>query len=265
MSAAAARVIFDSPGGGAWNMAVDQALLMSAEQDGIVTLRIYNWAEPTLSLGYFQKYADRQLHSASLNCPVVRRRSGGGAILHDQEVTYSLAIPSSNRWSDQNSELYDLVHRVVIQLLAEDGIESQLHKDAVLVGDTSENAASPISKTAPVVDPEAFLCFQRRSDGDLVTGGFKILGSAQRRLKHSLLQHGSLLFGQSKFAPELPGLLELGGKQIEPEGFSQRLAAALGDALALDFSPSGLNERELSAAAQLEQATFGVNEWTQKR
>ena len=78
----------------------------------------------------------------------------------------------------------------------------------------------PIAKTAPVVDADAFLCFQRRSDGDLVTRGFKILGSAQRRLKHSLLQHGSLLLGQSAFAPELPGLLELGGKQIESEDFS---------------------------------------------
>ena len=54
MSATPARVIYDSPGGGAWNMAVDQALLMSAEQDGIVTLRLYAWDQPTLSLGYFQ-------------------------------------------------------------------------------------------------------------------------------------------------------------------------------------------------------------------
>ena len=142
MSATAARVIFDSPNGGAHNMAVDQALLMSAEQEGIVTLRIYGWAEPTLSLGYFQKHTDRQLHSASLSCPLVRRRSGGGAILHDQELTYSLAIPSSNRWSNQNSELYDLVHRVVIQLLAEDGIESQLYKDAVVTERRSQRKSN---------------------------------------------------------------------------------------------------------------------------
>ena len=265
MSNAAARVIFDSPGGGAWNMAVDQALLMSAEQDGVVTLRLYGWVEPTLSLGYFQKYSDRQLHSASLECPVVRRRSGGGAILHDRELTYSLAIPSSNRWSDQNSELYDLVHRVVIQLLAQDGVESRLYKDAGLDVDNSEMVDLPIAKTAPVVDSDAFLCFQRRSDGDLVTGGFKILGSAQRRLKHSLLQHGSLLLGQSAFAPELPGLLELGGKQIEPRDLPRRLSGALGEALGFDFSPSGLTEKELASAAELESATFAATEWTQKR
>ena len=260
MSATAARVIFDSPSGGAQNMAVDQALLMSAEQDGIVTLRLYRWAEPTLSLGYFQKHTDRQLHAASLACPLVRRRSGGGAILHDQELTYSLAIPSSNRWSNQNAELYDLVHCVVIQLLAKSGLRSQLFKDTV-----SAEAEPPRTNPEPVVDPNAFLCFQRRSDGDLVANGFKILGSAQRRLKHSLLQHGSLLLKQSEFAPELPGLVELGADQIELEDFSMQLAGRLGEALGFEFSPAGLTENELALAAELEAATFGSEQWTQKR
>ena len=259
MSATEARVVFDSPASGPYNMAVDQALLMSAEQDGIVTLRLYGWAEPTLSLGYFQKYTDRQLHSASLKCPVVRRRSGGGAILHDHELTYSLSIPSSNRWSDQNAELYDLVHRVVIQLLARDGIESQLYKEV------APESESSIANPAAIIDPNAFLCFQRRSDGDLVTGGFKVLGSAQRRLKHSLLQHGSLLFGQSKFASELPGLFELAGKQIKMDGFSTRFCEMLGEALGFDFTPAGLTASEIALAAELEAGTFGAKDWTQKR
>ena len=259
MSAMPARVIFDSPGGGAWNMAVDQALLMSAEQDGIVTLRLYAWDQPTLSLGYFQKYDDRQLHAASVACPVVRRRSGGGAILHDQELTYSLAIPSSHRWSKETSELYDLVHRVVIQLLAEDGIESQLFKDAV--GLQSEVGG----ELEVVIDPTAFLCFQRRSDGDLVSDKVKVLGSAQRRLKHSLLQHGSLLFEQSKFAPELPGLLELSGKQLQFKDFSRLLAEALGRALGFEFLPAKLTANEMASAEEIEKLTFGDDVWTKKR
>ena len=270
MSVAEGRVIFDSPGDGAWNMAVDQALLMSAEQDGVVTLRLYRWVEPTLSLGYFQKYADRQLHSASLACPVVRRRSGGGAILHDQELTYSLVIPRSNRWSNQNAELYDLVHQVVIQLLARDGIESKLFKDTAAIREVSADAsmADNQPQTAnldPVVDPNAFLCFQRRSDGDLVVGGIKVLGSAQRRLKHSLLQHGSLLLRKSEFAPELPGLAELGAGQAEPEGFSERLSEALGTQLGLEFSSASLTESEVALATGIVETTFGSDEWTQKR
>ena len=259
MSSMPARVIFDSPGSGAWNMAVDQALLMSAEQDGIVTLRLYAWDQPTLSLGYFQKYDDRQLHAASVACPVVRRRSGGGAILHDQELTYSLAIPSSHRWSKETSELYDLVHRVVIQLLAEDGIESQLFKDAV--GLQSEVGG----ELEVVIDPTAFLCFQRRSDGDLVSDKVKVLGSAQRRLKHSLLQHGSLLFEQSKFAPELPGLLELSGKQLQFKDFSRLLAEALGRALGFEFLPAKLTANEMASAEEIEKLTFGDDVWTKKR
>ena len=270
MSATEARVIFDSPASGAYNMAVDQALLMSAEQDGIVTLRIYRWAEPTLSLGYFQTYSDRQLHSASVSCPIVRRRSGGGAILHDQELTYSLAIPSSNRWSGQNAELYDLVHQVVIRLLKQVGLDSQLFKnaapvDASLADESLTEIELPRTNPSPIVDPNAFLCFQRRSDGDLVSNGFKILGSAQRRLKHSLLQHGSLLLKQSKFAPELPGLAELGAEQIELGDFSNRLAESLGEALGFEFAAAGYSESEVALAAELEAKTFGMSKWTQKR
>ena len=259
MSSMPARVIFDSPGGGAWNMAVDQALLMSAEQDGIVTLRLYAWDQPTLSLGYFQKYDDRQLHAASVACPVVRRRSGGGAILHDQELTYSLSSPSSHRWSKETSELYDLVHRVVVELLAEDGIKSQLFKDAT--GLQSEVGGD----LEVVIDPTAFLCFQRRSDGDLVSGKVKVLGSAQRRLKHSLLQHGSLLFQKSKFAPELPGLMELSGKRMQLVDFSQRLSEALGRALGFEFLPAKLTTKEMASAEEIEKSTFGSGGWTRKR
>jgi hypothetical protein len=87
------RLIIDPPQNGAWNMAVDEALLLDAIEDGSATLRFYQWSEPTLSLGYFQRYADRNQHHASRNCAIVRRQSGGGAILHDRELTYSLVLP----------------------------------------------------------------------------------------------------------------------------------------------------------------------------
>src|SRR5262245_32066382 len=88
------RLIIDPPQKGAWNMAVDQALLESAAASGGVALRFYQWSEPTLSLGYFQPIAARSEHPPSLHSPVVRRASGGGAILHDRELTYSIAAPS---------------------------------------------------------------------------------------------------------------------------------------------------------------------------
>ena len=109
------------------------------------------------------------------------------------------------------------------------------------------------------------MCIRDSSDGDLVVDGSKVLGSAQRRLKHSLLQHGSLLFKQSEFTPELPGLLELSGKHFQLEVFAQRMSKALGDALGFEFSRSILTEGEAALAKELEMATFGSLMWTQKR
>ena len=91
------RLLFDTPAEGAWNMAVDETLGEIAAESGIATLRFYGWSRPTLSLGYFQNYDERLSHSASMNCAIVRRASGGGAILHDRELTYSLALPCAER------------------------------------------------------------------------------------------------------------------------------------------------------------------------
>ena len=76
-------------------MAVDEMLLERAQEQAAACLRFYGWSEPTLSLGYFQTYADRQEHPPSLPCAAVRRLTGGGAILHDAELTYSIVLPGS--------------------------------------------------------------------------------------------------------------------------------------------------------------------------
>ena len=84
-------------------MAVDEALLRTAERtatDSPCASTAGN--EPTLSLGYFQPYEQRQQHAASRHCPVVRRATGGGAIIHDQEITYSLTAPVADRLDQQS-------------------------------------------------------------------------------------------------------------------------------------------------------------------
>ena len=90
------RLLIDPPGAGAWNMAVDEVLLEWSAEQGGCCWRLYRWQEPTLSLGYFQPYDERRRHPASRDCPAVRRLSGGGAILHDAELTYSLVVPSGH-------------------------------------------------------------------------------------------------------------------------------------------------------------------------
>src|SRR3569833_2236254 len=89
------RLIVDESRGGELNMAIDELLADAARP----VLRFYAWRPATLSLGYFQAYADRHAHAASLGCPVVRRSSGGGAIVHDHEITYSLVVPVGHPWA----------------------------------------------------------------------------------------------------------------------------------------------------------------------
>jgi lipoate-protein ligase A len=222
------RLIDDPPLPGPFNMAVDQVLLEECAASGQETLRLYRWRPATLSLGYFQPLSARADHQPSLELDVVRRATGGGAIVHDQELTYSLAVPLNDRWSVRHRELYDLVHGVIIECLGEWGAACRAWSD-----DGS-------SQVAP--GPKSFLCFQRRSPGDLVLDGFKVCGSAQRRDRQALLQHGSILLRQSTYAPELPGVAELCGKPIDDrelglafvEGLARRLGKRPGAATRSD-------------------------------
>src|SRR5947207_13454995 len=102
-------------------MALDEAL-MEAASGGLCTLRFYRWSAPTLSLGYFQRISDRTTHAASQTCPLVRRQTGGGAILHDREWTYSLTAPAGSPLAVDALALYRAVHGALIEALANQGL-----------------------------------------------------------------------------------------------------------------------------------------------
>ena len=198
----AARLIVDPPAAGAWNMAIDQALLESTGTSGIPVLRFYQWTPATLSLGYFQRSTDRDTHLHSHDCPVVRRSSGGGAILHDHDLTYSLCLPIDHVLARDNLSRYNQMHLTIAAALSAQGIETKLF--------TCDESCPP---KATAADP--FLCFQRRAIGDLICGEAKIGGSATRRTKTAVLQHGSLLLRTSACAPELRGIYELTGIEVD--------------------------------------------------
>ncbi|NIN07970.1 MAG: lipoate--protein ligase family protein [Planctomycetales bacterium] len=242
--------MLDSPADGAWNMAVDEVLLATAAETGQLTLRLYEWSQPTLSLGYFQAYEDRQQHAASRKCAVVRRMTGGGAILHDREVTYSLG------WSAQGQPgrrpdfawLYDAVH---------DALRAELAGHDVILQPANGQVAGR--------DPRAFLCFQRLSPQDLVLDQAKIVGSAQRRRKSAVLQHGSLLLQTSSCAPELPGLRQLQSKVVDIRLLQQSWPARLAARLGLEMVPASLTDDELRQAGELMRIKYARPAWSRRR
>lgn len=252
------RLLIDPPAPGTWNMAVDEAILEHAASGGGCTLRLYRWSEPTLSLGYFQAYGDRLRHEASRNCPVVRRASGGGAILHDVEITYCLVVPRGHSLADQPTSLYHAVHACVIEVFGCLGTPLRLW------GENAEAEHRP------------FLCFQRRSPGDIVSGPIKVVGSAQRRRRGAVLQHGSILLGRSAAAPELAGLSELAAtdrlalidacrRQFDRSELVGVWLRRLGGQLGLKWTAETLTAGERERASHLAQAKYGSLRWTQDR
>jgi lipoate-protein ligase A len=246
------HVIVDPPAGGAWNMAVDEALLIEAAENGQAALRFYQWSEPTLSLGYFQRSADRQHHTASLTCPLVRRASGGGAIVHDAELTYSLALPLEDARSA--TELYCLMHDALIASLSDFGMKAR-RLSACGRGEVRPSVAGA----------ESFLCFQRRGEGDVVAENTKIAGSAQRRRGRAVLQHGSVLLRRSIAAPELPGVFEMTGRTLTPGHLAKAWIFQLaGQGLAL-ASPTPLESHVHASAHRLVQEKYGTDAWNRRR
>ena len=106
------------------------------------------------------------------------------------------------------------------------------------------------------------LCFRHQTAGDLLCAGHKIAGSAQRKARGALLQHGGVLLARSEFAPELPGLAELAGVAIPIPELATRLAARFAAEFGWELTPHDESDGELIAAAR---AKFASSEWAEKR
>lgn len=242
------RWLLDPPADGAWNMAVDEVLLLHAAREGVWSLRFYGWSEATVSLGYFQPIDERQSHAASRHCPVVRRPSGGGAIVHDRELTYSLAAPIG-RAADTGRRLYCLLHAALAEMLCRLGVEARL----------CPAASSHGGPRGP------FLCFQRRAEGDVLFGHAKLIGSAQRRFQNAVLQHGSLLLCASPAAPELPGVESLTSVRLTADEWRARVGEAIAAAFDLRLNSSRLSDDEHDEAHALSREKYGLPAWNHRR
>ena len=276
------RLLLDPATGGAWQMAVDEVLLETAASGGGASLRFYEWAEPTLSLGYFQQFDERSTHRATRDCPLVRRQTGGGAILHDSELTYSLALPTDRGQIGVAARLYDVVHTALLDVLAGLGVEARLAGKSPPPARSLAEAADPArvlaTSSSATISPnrnyprqvsaakgEAFLCFQRRAAGDVLLGEAKICGSARRRHGNAVLQHGSLLLAASRLTPELPGLEELTGRRWSLDILRNSWAGELNSRLGLVTCEGRLTAAELDRVRTLAVEKYDAARWNRRR
>lgn len=236
---------------GAVNMATDQALSESVASSGLPALRFYQWRQPTLSLGYFQPVSLRTDHGDSSSLPCVRRATGGGAIVHDLEVTYSLSIPCPLSSTGPRLDLYQKTHQCLIEALSEFGVK-------VVPFRTICPDAGP-----PGQDP--FLCFRRRSDEDLILHGYKIVGSAQRKVRSAILQHGSVLLRSSRWAPQLPGIEDLTSRIVPIPELIDCFVGALEKSLSVRWNPDQLDEQEKVRIQSIVEERFGNEDWFSRR
>ncbi|MFT5199743.1 MAG: lipoate-protein ligase A [Planctomycetota bacterium] len=229
-----------------FNMGLDEALLELGERP---TLRIYTWSPDTLSLGYFQKLAD--VPGASQASHLVRRITGGGAIHHTGELTFSFTTNASDPLYRGNvGASYDRIHKAVILALSKVGIEAQLACHAT-------TPAGPAGPTGPALDTKVGsdlegtgMCFHKSTPQDILWGNKKGVGSAQRRRKNRVLHHGSIKLNSSKLEGNIATLSE-SGTCSDPLKFAAHLIQAFKDELGLTFERTAPNPVEIEHAAIL--------------
>lgn len=232
------RLLRHGPGTGAWNMGVDEALLATARR-GQPSLRLYTWEGPWLSLGYAQALDPaRRIACAQAGVGVVRRATGGRAVLHGCDLTYAVAAPVGLVGGDV-LESSARIGRGLLAGLRELGVE------AVCV----EPAAGPGRGAG-------FDCFATPGAHEILSGGLKLCGSAQRRRGGVLLQHGSLRLCAEPPAVRRAAGLEEGrstslaelGLDVSPGAVGDGLLDGLARALGARLQPGELSPEEIRAA-----------------
>jgi lipoyl(octanoyl) transferase len=172
------RLIIDQPAAGSWNMAVDDALLEAAQGDSYMpTLRLYSWNPPCLSLGHAQHISEvDQVALKKMGWDLVRRPTGGRAILHIDELTYSITGNAKQPVLKGGIlESYQKISQAFIQMLQKYSLDPRSREES----QQAKNQIEPV-------------CFEIPSNYEITVAGKKIIGSAQARRKNAILQHGAI-------------------------------------------------------------------------
>jgi lipoate-protein ligase A len=217
----------ENPHPAAMNMAIDEALLESAT---IPLIRFYRWRSAALSFGYFGRFCDVAIYAAERD--LVRRWTGGGIVLHGDDLTYSVMIPVSDpAFSESSIWIYERIHRALADALNGVGERAVLAGSARCADWTSQRGVATGN------------CFTNPVRADVMMDGRKIAGAAQRRTRRGLLQQGSI------------------------QGFLMKtdLAQKFSQALSASCHEFQLNEEIFQRAGQLAQQKYGTDSWLRRR
>jgi lipoyl(octanoyl) transferase len=233
---------------GARNMAADEVMLEAAV-GGTASLRFYEWQPATLSLGYFQPEGVRRDDERLTALPYVRRLSGGMTLVHHHEATYALALPNEAPWQTREGHKPWLcrAHGIIAEALRGLGIATE----TAACGD-DQASDSP-------------LCFHHVTPGDLKLGPAKVVGSAQRRQRGALLQHGAVLLAASPATPSLPGIHELTGLRLTAPAVIDAITRAWTGPTGWEMVPASWTDAEAAGIERLAQEKYRAAAWNAKR
>jgi len=247
-------------------MAIDEALYACADPDCPPVLRFYTWQKPTLSLGYFQQYKRVVQESFVVhnNIDVVRRITGGRAVLHQYEVTYALAASLTNVFANQSlQETYRL-------------IGNALNLGLQRIGLDRPSIRSEVSRESAVKEARLPQCFVSVSQFEHAADTRKVIGSAQKRSRDRFVQHGSILLDFDVFLqngcikspdPEIENKIAPLNHEFHRSVGMDEIVSSFQEAFERIFQvrieASELETRELELATSLENV-YRSEDWTRR-
>ncbi len=265
------RLLITSPARGAWNMAVDESILEHIGRGASPpTLRLYAWEPPCLSLGHAQPFAEVDVtRLKERGWEVVRRPTGGRAILHTDELTYSVIAPNDEpRVEGSVLESYNRLAQALLLAVKELDLPVELKEEKT----NQQGTPNPV-------------CFEVPSTYEITVNGKKLIGSAQARRKEGVLQHGSLplrgdisricqaLVFENEAARQKAARRLLAraatvesalGRAVSWEEAAQAFVRAFEAQLGLNFERGELSKSESRRAEELVKEKYDHPSWTQR-
>ena len=262
------RVFRDPARAGAENMAADHTLAHSVAQGcpssgkGSVAppavLRLYTWKRPTISFGRNEPvlgvYSPDSDHLRNID--LVRRPTGGRAVLHDAELTYAVAVPS--RALGGARETYRVLNHALLNAVRSLGTVADIH------GDPNERAL-PLS---------AGPCFQSPAEGEVIANGRKLIGSAQARIGGALLQHGSIMISGDQTllstiglstSHHQPATLSEQIGEVDMERVVDAVVGSMKQCFGGSWAEGEYSADEKRMCTQLVESRYAADQWTWRR